>query len=208
MHTVDYKDNPYYQESYQPDCDLPIYMGPLNLLYPPGCTVKFDENQVTYEGTLFKHGHQIFHPELKRERWCPTINEAFWAGAIDSRRPFILINNINKYKMTTFNKETGGINGTQRELFWLYHNGYTFKRLNQRCSHILCRPPAEINETPYIHENHELTLEMVTQAIAAIAQKIKDSTPKKRQNKHRRFFQPKASSLPIANSPVYDSLSQ
>ncbi len=62
--------------------------------------------------------HVINRNNLK-EMWSYKKNQAFWAGAIEKRRPLVLCSPYHMYNQAS--------NTTIHEMLWLHDNGYTFE---------------------------------------------------------------------------------
>jgi len=76
------------------------------------------------------------------ETWDYEKNKAFWAGAIDKNRQFILLTDFDSYP--GYNKKTGNknkITGTMDEILWLEDNGYNFYPNPANLIQTLCEPP-------------------------------------------------------------------
>jgi hypothetical protein len=71
------------------------------------------------------------------EEWTYEKNQAFWAGAIEKKRRFLLTTDIIHYgrKLT----------GTVDEILWLQDNGYMFEPYKKDITQTLISPPANLN---------------------------------------------------------------
>jgi len=75
------------------------------------------------KGVNSVYHHCVLYPERRqvgavREEWTYEKNQAFWAGAIDANREFILVTPIEHY--------AGSLGFAVKEMLWLVDNGYTF----------------------------------------------------------------------------------
>lgn len=76
------------------------------------------------------------------ETWDYEKNKAFWAGAMDKNRQFILLTDFDSYP--GYDKKTGNrnkITGTMDEILWLQDNGYNFYPNPANPIQTLCDPP-------------------------------------------------------------------
>lgn len=86
------------------------------------------------------------YPERRGEQWDYEKNKAFFAGAINAQRSFILVSDIET--------ETGALqNGyTCDEIRWLQDVGYTFTPDPNNIRQTVAQPPAVFHQQPSIRD--------------------------------------------------------
>ena len=77
------------------------------------------KRDIDQNGTASRYYCRVLYPEWRGEAWTYEKNKAFWLGAINAGREFILISDINDFK-------TKG-RCTIDEVLWLKDNEYEFR---------------------------------------------------------------------------------
>ncbi|CAL7963473.1 hypothetical protein GAMM_40290 [Gammaproteobacteria bacterium] len=139
-YTSQFRDAIDYKEAFANKGKGPIFIG-----HRPDLAEYY--NDIDKEGDSSMYYGCVLYPESPTRKdgrkWTYEKNQAFWAGAIDSNRDFLLINNINDYKMC---------GGTIDELLWLKDNGYEFS-MNEDNT-VLATPSVTIRSEEHIIINY------------------------------------------------------
>ena len=122
-----------------------VYMGRADHLAPYHSDVlKFRDRSKFYGCVLC--------PEMyDGEEWTYEHNKAFIAGAIEARRSFIIVSDLDTASAPLRNGYTAD------ELFWLKDNGYTFKPNPSNSLQTLAEPPMDRTCPTFICNYHEET---------------------------------------------------
>ena len=132
-----------YKIAYDCHKSSPVYFGSQN---PKGLFPHFVNDVLNkgvrsqYFGQVLCTGSGAINRSEDGGHWCQYKNAAFWAGAIDKKRPFILLTDISWY----YNKNNPNITkGTCNEILWLLDNGYTAVAHHNNPEYTLFIPPKE-----------------------------------------------------------------
>lgn len=160
--TFDFKSMPDYKEGNYSGCQAVLF-GMRNCKFSqklkrklmPAETLEWYHNMRAWWGVGYGG---IFNPRLRidistgmPEQWEYPKNQAFWAGAIDAGKSFLLLTPIDHYG--------GYISYTVHEMFWLEDNGYTFTPNSCNIQQTLAIPPNDLDQrskiiTDYLTEDY------------------------------------------------------
>lgn len=76
-----------------------------------------------------KYIGRVLNPERRGDGWTIERNAAFWLGAIESQKDFLIVTDLKKIKRRAwygYDNQQFGIGGSVPELLWLEDNGYHF----------------------------------------------------------------------------------
>ncbi|NNM60331.1 MAG: hypothetical protein HKM04_11030 [Legionellales bacterium] len=104
-----------------------VYMGSQDTPFIATKLTDLDSNKEKsrYYGRICRPEIRIDNQTKQSEKWTLEKNAAFWAGAIDSQRIFLLATPIDCYLYNNKNKH-GKLSCSQFELYWLHQAGYRF----------------------------------------------------------------------------------
>jgi len=114
--TIDFLANPFYQLANRQPVGAPVYFGSKHSVLSDYV------NGIKQSGKASEWWWKVlFFPNETAENkyYDYEANKAFWAGAIDKRRPMYLVSQT-KYFANTW----GHIGGTHNEILWFQDNGY------------------------------------------------------------------------------------
>jgi len=121
-------------------------------------SVKMCQEDIDHYGKKSKYFGRVFYPEIKnpvtgqRGKYTPQKNRAYWAGAINAGRTFVLRTSIWRYSR---------LSGTVIEILWLKDNGYTFSFDPNNPTMMICTPPQNKNHDAIIRSYRDACINKI-----------------------------------------------
>lgn len=152
-----------------------VYMGSLQDIGYMGQDIEQNKQSSCHYGRVFCPERPDRPDYGPINNWSYEKNMAFFAGVIASKRPVVLMTDIDLYG----HRKTGA---TTHELLWLNDNGYTFKPDPSNPKQTLAIPPNQTSSHPMMfhyqdQDRREFDLRSMLNRIRA----IKDDVLKQRQ---------------------------
>lgn len=183
---IDYEEGNSIKPEDKKDERGPVYFGVRNRKNPGRDSIKkcrilnreLKENEVltTYYKDLEKseknsrYYGRVFYPERRddgdgKEIWTYKKNRAFWAGAIDAKKEFVLVTPIEHY-------QDGFISGTVSEILWLHDNGYSFGPVKNNPFKTGIIPPERAKTNSFV-KNYEKIIQLGPNNEEILANRLK-----------------------------------
>lgn len=139
---------------------------------PSECLQHYQQDLCKY-GQDSKYYGSIYYPCRADREYAlndPVSNQAFWAGAMQVKKTFLLVTPIEHFNYKT---------GTVFELLWLEDNGYKFSLYNHNNrNYIMISPPDRSEKNPeiVINDYEGCSDKYIIKRLRAIKSKIKKLT--------------------------------
>lgn len=132
---------------------------------------------------------RVLNPERRGEQWTFEKNAAFWLGAIESNKDFLIVTDLDKIaERAKFGRARVelGVGGCVPELLWLEDNGYVFAPDSESRSLSYAISPLTVQRVNFtLDYNHGKDLCMESKRVVDIADDV--HIQRKKQHRTEKF---------------------